>query len=847
MSLSMRNLSVLFLTIFGIYLGGGALTVHADENDPEELIPSDEVVEGTIAHHNIIEVRNFLLRASEYDDGAMPIAMIIQKQLEDKDIHVHDTKDIFGEYNAEARTYRTTRQSFRADRILPERTLDLYAQSGRDFAAGFRLINVVVHEAQHYKDYNSLPIGTSPELQAYQRGYQTLLDFYWHYLLAEALVAEQRNTIEKDPSRIRLAVFAIEFARELNSYLVDEYGELGTFKAPQAFKGCVRDLSRREIALMLRDFSNLLSNSGKVTESLEILEKKMRYSYPPNQPTTSCLTTIVDSGQLNMNLPVGFSGPRNAQVIYTVNLPAKHTLVVTKEQAGADIQAHMGEVFVENGLNKLKTFGYLYSWQDSGAAYFENGGVKHIIMSTTSEVIGPINYSLKFKARFVNENNQTIEFDIGSNLLTVAQNAEFGFYPIHEAFSPVLFSNRSVGSANGLSRHEGIEFEAQSGDYLRLNLPAFEGGETRDATLYRVLDTVDEKGLPTLQNVLTIWDWIQVANYQFTDTGKYLILISRRNDYVDNLRFNFGFQLSRNGTTPPTAVRFRRLNLTDLAGYGFHPPSVETAEVKYLSRNASGYFGHFKFQSILKLDTKIGDRIQFDDLGDGLNRTVHLARLENNQFFYEQTVYSWYSQTTFHITKAEPYYLIFGYNDELNEDATSTVQLMRWRHSKVGPTEARIGFMSNDDQVQFGFFPIRRDKLVFNLDANSPVSFFYTGHHFRLYEITIPTNNSRFHLNSPVPRLARRFVLYKVDEAAFQAGQNSLESVAYTWPWYDTLDFQPPEAGRYILLVEAEHKDIVGDVPVMMTWSQIGQTPKDIVMRAMTAAEMNNQAYRAKP
>lgn len=809
--------------------------------DDEDFVPSEEVIPGTISYNNITEVRNFILMASEYDPELLQMVADIDGQLKEKDIHWHDTKDIFGEYNAEGRTYRTTRQSFRADRILPKRPLILFQSDARDMAAGTQLLNVVVHEYYHYKDYSdAYGAGTSPENSAYQRGYQTMLNMFWHFMLSEALVDEGKSPILGDLWKARLRAYAIELSRELNSYLQDEYGPLQRFAAPLAFKACVRDLERQEMARVLRDFHELLGKKGTIAEHLDALEKTARFKYATDLANASCITSISESGTLQNTSPVGYGGPRKALAMFSVNLPAGHKLTIEKLSGGNDIFIDAGEEEVGTPVKKFVKKGGVYAWETKRTISFEKEGRKVIIVSQRNDIDQSVNFNLKFTGVYTNANNQDVEYDLLSQPVSNTEIAQFGYHPIYEARVSILFSDRSLGMPQEFFRQEAIEFMALEKDFLKISMPQV---DNRYGRLYFVRDTPSLPTLPELELVTTFYAWINEIGYTVPKAGRYLFVIYRNTDFEDNTRFTASIQVSRNGATPPTTFQARRLNIAENADYGFHPPSYETTTVNYRKTAPQGFFGHFSYQAMLDLDVMPNDFIDFEDLAEDLNRTIYLVKLENNDLVRIGTLYPWMGSNRFRIEANTKHFLVFG-SSELSEDASSQVKMRRWRYSKKGPSEAKIKWLTPAEQAAFGYFPQRTIDLTGTLTAESPKNFVNKDAFFKLYEVNVTNDKVRMILRSPAPTFQRRFMIYKVDEALFSAGQKSLKMVSYIYPWHNEMNTKFEASGRYILALEAYNANLMGSMPFRIYLSQIGMDPQGISIKELSNSEMMELRFR---
>jgi hypothetical protein len=819
---------------------------NTPDEDPAPFIPSlDEVVirSDTPAWDNTIEVRDFLAAADQNTT-----ATAITARLNAGAMYYHSKKDIFGVDNADGRTYRRGRplgisphpyiwQSFRSNYVRPGRRFRILGGNINEFKAGISYMLVLTHEMQHYADYAANRL-TSSENPTYYSNYLQMMQIFRNYVLPNYIRLEETDPQNAALWKQRVVAYLQILSQEMRTYLVEDYGELGTFPPLLTHDRSVGNLTRQQTVEYMNLLTCAIERGTRWSEIWQAFDRKVAFQYPLILGSSSLLLRSPEVGRLSHQMPVGYAGPRRIHTLYEFDVATEDRLILNKTAGEIHIAFALHNVISGQALELANAVHHIYSWSSTGTYTFARPGKRYLVVYEVGENANPVQFGFQLIRVCRDEEGNETRHNVQPYALGLPENAHLGYHPIAEYVPSLLFSENSMGTTDGFDRQEALEFEAQEGDYLRMTVPQV---DNRVVRLFRVEDASSDE-LPRLHLVAFLYAYHPSADYRVEQTGKYLLVVFRDSSIETNQRLDLNLQFSRNGQTGPDTIQIRTLTQEDYARYGFHPPSLDRITVSFRENSPVGYFSAYRQQMMLDLDTRRGDRIRLLDMASNEGRTLEVVKVVAGNLVFVGRIYPWHDNTQFQAEDDARHLLIVSNAQDFTFRRDTFLQMRRWRHSRGGPQEARLRWLATEEQAAFGYFPIRVLDVRGTLNHDSPTGFVSRNRHFQNYEFRVAAN-VRMHWVSEQPPINRRFILSRVDEPLFNQGQPCLHPVLRTFRWSNsfTKDLTP---GRYVLTLEADEAGTTGEVPFRISFSQNGVSPAAIDLVPMANADMLDPRFR---
>ncbi len=800
--------------------------------------------QGTLERGNLEQVLDLL--ESTPSPEATQIAWRIRKTLDtaDNDLGVHDTKDYFGEFNAEGRTFRWMETTIRADRALPNYAFDMTSANMKDYRKGLALMNVMVHEMYHYEDYvNNGGIGSSPENKTYPRGHKLMYTVLNFKVFKDYLIALKNGEGTVQLKRNRALVYMQTLSKELRSYNESDHGAYVKKDFNPLHRGntCWRPLNRIEAANYLIHTRLLINDNSKTYKQvIDGLENLINYKYP-GKIGKECVKDSPQVGLLNNQDPVGRQGPLIHQKMYRLRMnSSKHRLVLEKTSSHKKFNV---EIFSLNGMARgvktLKYEGILYSFYDRYDYTVGNLGEKILILS--GDISLPT--GLNAFAYYYDDDNKKISYNVGLTPISDASQSDYGYHPIYEKNFELIFDNHSVSARASDHRFEAIEFLAKQNDYIHVSIPQL---DSRNGTLMRLTGKMDARGVPEQVFVASLYSFYTTLGIRLIEAGRYILYVERDSDslrYNRNLKVNF--QLSRNGKDAPTLADAKIVTPQRFAMFGNHTPLMKHFNFSLSDKNVQRMQYPFYWHKMIDLKTSKGNIIHYRDVHINDNRVVLIMKRGPDGFQEVNRIYSFEDYKKVRIYDDLPHYLVFMNDSAHVSSRTVGFSLTKFHQGSQAPDHFIPEYVDNATQAGFNLFPIRVIKDNVRFDKKTSKGLIY-GNQYRLITFNMPANGIIYFYNS-THFIRRRFVLFKIDEEKFEANQPSLKNIHYSYSW-ETSFSKEMTSGKYALAIESEDRSIVeGEAFFKMSISLDGVSPHLIHYQKVTNQNAVLRKYELIP
>ncbi len=816
----------------------------------------DKVEEGSNAHHNLLQVKEFLIRLNDIDT-----ANEIDKLFQREQFYSIKNKDVWNKpVAAEGYTHKAWKSiSINEEFLAHGKRLD-FLKSKDHFSQVVKLAFIYIHEYYHLIDYKNNVV-FSTERPVYQKSFD-----HYNKLFQEMFLAYQWHVMHKHPDEQKwlsmFRKFASLLAHEFSIYKNGKYGEI--VKAYQPYfrhNGCVKkSLKRNELAKYYSELATNFEDNKSYLDNFKAFDLAVRYHLPAQKnPPKSCLIAAQKAIVPTYDLPIGHYGPRYRQRIYKIkSLPAKNYLRILKvdkktEKAKVKIDvATLGTFFPGQypiPFNKLST---LQPWVKESNTYFEKATQSiYIIVSESAENSFPSSLSIRFSRKWYDEEGNSFETFIDAKEVPPHMQWEFGYYPVSFKTKSIPFHKYSARDDSYYwSPANGVKVRLKKGDFLRIKSPLVKE-ERRTITLYKVGPEVTNKQTYNIENVSRMHNWHDAKDIFIKDDGLYYIILNRDSRLINNRFFRIDFELSRNGTSSPDKEEFVSLSENDLKSIGFHTPQTNTIDFYVEWRSDVQSFDHHDFfpMKVFELDTKKGDRIEIVNLPQKRVPGVsYFLKITNTGKIEKvKTMQSYIHKAEIQIQSDEKHYFAYVMTKSFVNSFGFSSGLKHFRSDVKGPT-AHFKELDKVELRKLKLFPLIEKKYQNeNLTQNHPIGFKQKDMHFQIYKIEIDNPMTVYFQKDLEGLKESHFTFSNYDSSNCSDGFNCLEAIHSGYSWNKHFE-RTIDSGVYYLTIEGKIKPshVNEKIPWKIMFRSRNHNPSSVNIEKLNKVQMSDQRIRLK-